>query len=350
MFDLDQYNYDLPQELLPNRPVEPRDSSRLFVFDTKSNKFTFDVFRNLGNYLPKKSLLVFNETRVLPARIIVAKETGGKAELLLLLNEPQADGLIKAISDRKINVGSSLSLPDGEKFQVLRQDGQFFFLKTNFPAEELTAVLDQQGITPVPKYISLDQLPEDQLRQRYQSVFAKNSASVAAPTASLHFTDELISKLSQSGIENVRLSLHVGLGTFAPLKAENFNENRLHEETFEIPAETSAKLAWAKNSQYKIVAVGSTVVRTLETSADKILADSGQEISGKTSIFIHPPYEFKIADILITNFHLPKSSLMCMVDAFLQSKKSQKTIVDLYKIAIEKRFRFYSFGDSMLIL
>jgi S-adenosylmethionine:tRNA ribosyltransferase-isomerase len=348
--NLADYDYHLPEELIAQKPIEPRDNAKLLVYDTAADKVSIDTFLNLDQYLPSPSLLVFNNTKVLPARLTVHKETGGKVELLLLVNEfTDQDEYVKALSDRKIIPGQILRLDQEHTFTVSGQDEKIFFLKLNFDRSLLPSLLLEYGITPIPKYLGETALAEDQLRLRYQSMFAEKPASVAAPTASLHFTDRVMNKLRDKNVKPAHVTLHVGLGTFSPVTEQNISQRKLHEEYFDISGADADAIASYKKEGKPIVAVGTTTVRTLEAVGKKLL-DSPASVNDKTDLFIYPPYDFQIIDGLITNFHLPQSSLMCLVEAFLQNKKSQKKLLELYEIAIQNRFRFYSFGDAMLII
>ncbi|MDR3581718.1 MAG: tRNA preQ1(34) S-adenosylmethionine ribosyltransferase-isomerase QueA [Candidatus Pacebacteria bacterium] len=347
-----RYHYDLPESLIARQPAEPRDAARLFVYDTAHDEVAFDVFSNLGAHLPARSLLVLNDTKVVPARAELKKETGGKIEVLFLVNEWRQDGSpIPALVDRKVAVGARLFFGDRRSFTVVRQNENIFYLEPNFPPDELFRLLDKKGVTPLPKYIKHSGLSEATLRKEYQAVFGKNPASVAAPTASLHFTERLLAKLEAQGIERTFVTLNVGLGTFAPVSAESLASGTLHTEYLSIPAPARATIKAHKLAGVPVVAAGTTVVRTLEAEAAAILSKAGHsDITGPTKIFIRPPYEFRIADAVITNFHLPDTSLMMLVQAFLLHKGATKrNLVDLYRIAIEAKFRFYSFGDAMLI-
>lgn len=347
-----KFDYHLPQELIATHPASPRDSSRLFVYDTAADKIHFDRFYNLDKYLPHDSFLVLNQTKVAPARLNLFKETGGRVELLLLINELQSgDRAIKSLSDRKLVVGQKLFFSDSEKpaFFITGQNKNIFLLRPNFPLTQLRDILLKYGSTPIPKYIKNSPLAEYELRKKYQTVFAtddkhEKSGSVAAPTASLHFTDRVFKKLSRQKIPHVFVTLHVGLGTFAPLTAENFAKKKLFNEYYEIEKSAARKIAELKNAGKKLVAVGTTTSRTLESFART------KKTKSATDLFIFPPYNFKLIDCLITNFHLPNSSLMMLVEAFLKHKKAPRNLIDLYKTAVKNKFRFYSFGDAMLIL
>lgn len=350
----EEYAYDLPPELIARTPAEPRDSARLFVYDVAHDRVSFDTFANVARYLPSNAFLVLNKTKVVPSRVEVKKETGGKAELLLLVNELQpGDTQIKTLSDRRLRIGQKLFLTPELWFTVRGQDEKVFLLETNFPIADLTTVLHEHGKTPIPKYIGAEGMSEHELRQKYQTIFAQESGSVAAPTASLHFTPEVFERLESAEIPHTFVRLHVGLGTFAPIGEENLQSKKLFTEYCEVPPETAAHIAHYKKSGRRLLAVGTTTVRTLESAARSAKnkgADEFPAFKGGTDIFIFPPFTFKAVEGLITNFHLPESSLMMLVDAFLLSRGAQRRLRDLYKIAIAEKFRFYSFGDAMLIV
>lgn len=346
--DLDRYEYTLPPELIRKVGMEPRDSARLFVYDTVTDTVSFDVFHNLAKYLPAQSLMVLNNTRVLPARLWLKKETGGKIEVFVLVNQMEDEGKIPALVDRKVAIGQKLFSPNGDYFEVTGQEENLFFLElAQTSVHDVRKLLEMYGETPLPHYLEGAETTEGELRKRYQTVFAHEGASVAAPTASLHFTDAVFRSLSQQGIRTAALTLNVGLGTFAPLREENFLTGKLHGEYVDVPEATAAQVNDTKDQGHGVIAVGTTVTRTLESLTDH---HHIHPYAGKTDIFIHPPYEFQVVDHLITNFHLPKTSLMLLVDAFLRSKQARRGVMDLYCIAIQEQFSFYSFGDSMLIL
>ncbi len=337
------YNYHLPPELIAKRPASPRDSARLFVYDTTHDEISFDTFLHLDQYLPKDALLILNDAKVVPARAILRKETGGKVEILFLANEWRGEGPIPVLSDRKLTSGMKLYFDSRAHLEVARQEENIFYLLPHFPPDDLFALLNRKGITPIPKYIKQSGLSEKELRKKYQSVFAKHSSSVAAPTASLHFTDRVFQRLKTRGIQNTFITLDVGLGTFAPVSEENLSSGTLHTEFFSVPAATARMVYKQKRAGGPIVAVGTTAARTLESFA------KGAS-SGPTNIFIRPPHEFHMTDILITNFHLPNTSLMMLVQAFLEHKGAKRNLLYLYDAAIREKFRFYSFGDAMLVL
>lgn len=344
--DLAEYDYELPPELIRQAPLEPRDSARLFVYDTATDTIHFDIFRNIAHYLPPRSLVVLNDTRVVPARLWLKKPTGGKVEVFVLMNEWDGVGLIPALVNRKVNLGDELSFPDGSVLIVREQQEQRFFFEIMSPSS-LPNLLERYGTTPVPHYLEGEATPDEvSLRERYQTIFAAAGASVAAPTASLHLTDRVFESLEERGIDTTRLTLDVGLGTFAPLREENFAAGRLHPERVTIGEGTAQAINAAKAEGKTVVAVGTTVTRSLES-----FGQTGSIKPGATlvDLFIYPPYRFQMTDILITNIHLPKTSLMLLVDALLQHKGAKRGVMELYREAIKERFAFYSFGDSLLI-
>jgi S-adenosylmethionine:tRNA ribosyltransferase-isomerase len=354
--DLDQYDFNLPKELLRSEGVEPRDSARLFVYDTKTNTVHHDIFRNLGRYLPKEATLVFNKTRVLPARMWMQKNTGparnniqrvlggGRIEVFVLVNEWQGNkSRIPVKVDRKIAVGEILSVQGRVLFVVEEQTEDIFWVRLLEPQQSLEQILYQYGSTPIPPYLKENNQTEADLRDRYQTVFAESGASVAAPTASLHFTKELICDLQKNDVKIACLSLEVGLGTFAPLSQENFSNNTLHTEYVTV----DQKILEVLKQENPLIPVGTTALRAIESIAMKGIQKPG---TFATNIFITPGYQFTYPAGLVTNFHTPKSSLMLLVDAFLGHKGAERGIMSLYQEALEERYTFYSFGDSMLIL
>ncbi len=350
MIRLDDYAYDLPGKAIATQPASPRDSARLLVYDTSSDTVAIDTFLHLDRHLPERSLLVMNDTKVVPARLWLTKESGGKIQVLLMVNELRpGDDLVKGIVDRRIDAGATLSFRSGATLRVARQEEQFFFFAPSFPMKELVAHLLAEGVTPIPPYIKGAPLAERALRERYQSVLAKHPASVAAPTASLHFTPRLLAKLEDGGIDRATITLHVGAGTFAPIDERSLREKRLFTEYYEVTRSSAKAIARAKAHGRPIVPVGTTSMRTLESIARDHPGVPFPPAAGPTDIFIFPPYRFAVADALVTNFHVPRSSLMLLVDAFLDHKNAKRRILDLYDIAMKRGFRFYSFGDGMLI-
>lgn len=363
MVNLEDYFYLLPEVNLALKPAVPRDSSKLFVYDTKTGEISFDRFLNLGKYLPKDSFLVLNNTKVLPARVVMKKENGGKVIILFLVNEIK-DDIVPVIVDRKISVGEKIYFDKENFLEIISQKENIFNLKFLFGRNNLFALLRKYGAMPIPPYLKKSPLSRNDLLKKYQTIFAKTEGSAAAPTASLHFSNNVFKKLKQREIEKYFVTLHVGLGTFAPINEENIKQKKLHEEYYEVEEGTLQLINQLRSEGKKLVAVGTTVTRTLESiinndSARQFLSQEKKveksplprhNILGKTDLFIFPPYDFKMVDIMITNFHLPKSSLMMLVEAFLQHKRAKHSLVELYNIAIKNNFRFYSFGDAMLIL
>jgi S-adenosylmethionine:tRNA ribosyltransferase-isomerase len=369
------YDYFLPEKNLALEPAVPRDSSKLFVYNTKNDLISFDSFYNLNKYLPNNSFMVLNNTRVLPARITMKKESRGKVVALLLVNEIIRNNL-PMIVDRKIKVGERIFFDDKNFLNVISQNKNIFEARFDFSKQKLFSLLEKYGTMPIPPYLKKSSLTRDELFEKYQTIFAKTDGSAAAPTASLHFTNRIFKDLNKKRIKQLYVTLHVGMGTFAPITDENIKQKKLHEEYYEVDREKLQLIDQLKFRGKKLVAVGTTVVRTLESIVNNdsvrqflshenlsLPAKAGgpfsevkksflprQTIINKTDLFIFPPYKFKMVDILITNFHLPKSSLMMLVESFLQYKKAKRNLIDLYNIAIKNNFRFYSFGDAMLIL
>jgi S-adenosylmethionine:tRNA ribosyltransferase-isomerase len=355
------YDYFLPEKNLAKTPAIPRDFSKLFVYDTKNNEIFFDRFYRLDKYLPQKSFLVLNETKVVPARVILKKENGGKVTCLFLVNEMEEEDKVKIIVDRKVNLGGKLFFKTKDFVEVISQEKNIFLVKFDFSKEKLFLLLENEGAMPIPLYLKNTSISNEKLKEKYQTVFFKkekqNLASVAAPTASLHFTNRVFKKLEQKGIKRYFVNLYVGMGTFAPVSEENLKTKKLHQEYYQIDKETWQKILEEKRKGKKLVAVGTTVVRALESmikfkiqNANLKMKIQNSKFFYKTDLFIFPDYNFQMVDILITNFHLPKSSLMMLVEAFLQGKGAKKHLIDLYNIAIKNDFRFYSFGDAMLVI
>jgi len=363
----DQYWYDLPERLIAQVPANPRDSSKLLIYNTKNNQLIIDEFKNLTTSLPPSTTLTLNDAEVVPARVSLTKETGGKIIILFLVNEwiMAPNGPIPCLLDRKAEVGGMLFFPDKSFVTVQRKDKGIFFVSWSGNERQFIQKLNEYGTMPIPPYIKHSPLSRDELRKKYQTIFAKKIGSSAAPTASLHFTPEVFARLKAAGIKKQYITLHVGLGTFAPLTKENMRLKTLHKEWYELTGDVFRYIDKSKSKKNDITAVGTTVVRTLESAALVLKSEktslsksdapleppyNKNSLSGATDLFIYPPFKFKVVDHLITNFHLPGSSLMMLVDAFLAHKKAPKRILELYEFAIKNEFRFYSFGDAMLIL
>ncbi len=335
------FNYDLPEGQIAQTPVTPRHNSRLLVLDREYGALQHTTFWQIDQFLNPGDLLVINETRVIPARIYARKQPGGgKAELLLL---EQIDDLTWRVlgGGKGLKQGRQLKIEEGPDAEIIKVlDGPERLVRFQHP---IGPYLNRVGHVPLPPYIHTHL--EDP--ERYQTVYAKNPGSAAAPTAGLHFTPELMDKLRQYGLGFARLTLHVGLDTFAPVTEADPQEHKIHTEWCQLTQETAASINTAKEAGGRIVAVGTTSVRTLETAAQA--AGKGQVVapySGPTDLFILPGYAFKAVDALVTNFHLPRSTLMMLVSAFA----SREMILDAYQTAVEEDYRFFSFGDAMLIL
>ena len=336
------FYYELPEELIAQDPLEDRSSSRLLVLDKETGAFSHHVFKEITEYLHEGDCLVINDTKVIPARLIGSKvETNAKIEVLLLKRKENNvwETLVKP--GKKAKVGAKISFGDGllmgEVIDVVEEGNRLIKFDFDGIFEE---ILDQLGQMPLPPYIT-HQLED---KNRYQTVYATHTGSAAAPTAGLHFTKELLAQIKEKGIKIARVTLHVGLGTFRPVKVENILEHHMHSEFYVIDEEAANTINETKANGGKIVSVGTTSTRTLETVAD----ENGhvRACSGWTDIFIYPGYKFKVVDRLITNFHLPESTLLMLVSALYDREK----ILEAYKIAVEEKYRFFSFGDAMLIL
>ena len=341
------YDYDLPPDRIAQHPVEPRDQSRLLVVRREAGaggRFSHLRFRDLPDLIPPGDVLVLNETRVIPARVRGRKPTGAPAEVLLLrpLSEDEREWEALVRPGGKLKPGRVVDVDDGFRIHMVDSvpgGGRVVRLESDL---EPRAALERWGEMPLPPYIAREAGAED--RERYQTVFARSAGSVAAPTAGLHFTSDLLDRLRERGVEIVTLVLHVGVGTFRPVDEEQLDRHRMHEEWFSVPEGAAEALNAARGRGAARWAVGTTVARTLEAVVD----DDGaiRPGSGWTDLFIRPPYRFRGADRLITNFHLPRSTLLMLVSAFA----GHETTVASYRTAVEQGYRFYSYGDAMVIL
>jgi len=335
------FYYDLPQELIAQTPVEPRDSSRLLVLNRKTGAIQHRHFTDILDYLHSGDLLVLNNSRVIPARLYGKRtDTGGSVELLLLTQHETNvwETLVKP--GKRAREGAEITFGGGlltGTIREVKEDGNRII---EFDCKEnIYALLDQVGQMPLPPYITA----KLQDKERYQTVYSKDLGSAAAPTAGLHFTPELLSRAKEKGVEIAEVTLHVGLGTFRPVKVEDVTQHHMHTEWYHIPKEAADKINQTKAKGGRVVCVGTTSCRTIESAAQK---GPIQETSDDTSIFIYPGYTFRAMDGLITNFHLPESTLIMLVSAFC----GYENTMHAYKIAVEERYRFFSFGDAMLIL
>lgn len=334
------FYYDLPEELIAQTPATPRDSSRLLIYDRAADAVEHRVFHDICDYFKKGDVLVVNNTKVLPARMYAHTENGGLIEILLLKRIDKDVWEVLAKPGKKCKIGKTFNIGDklaftvegvtdsGERIVRFSYDGVF------------ENILEEVGTMPLPPYIK--RKLEDS--GRYQTVYAKYDGSAAAPTAGLHFTPELLEKIKAMGVEIAEVLLHVGLGTFRPVKEDIITDHKMHSEHYEVTEAAAAKINAAKAEGRRIIAVGTTSVRTLESATD----DNGvlHAGSGDTQIFIYPPYKFKCVDALITNFHLPESTLIMLVSALAGREKT----LEIYETAVKNKYRFFSFGDAMFII
>lgn len=333
------FYYELPEELIAQTPIEPRDASRLLVYDRSTNTIEHKHFYDLPDYLHKGDVLVINNTRVLPARIYGVKAvTGAKVEFLLHKRINLTDWEVLVKPAKKASVGAKFVFSDKLSAEIIEYEGEGL-RKVRFTFDGVFEdVLSAIGEMPIPPYIH-EKLKE---QERYQTVYAKENGSSAAPTAGLHFTPELLNKLRAMGVEIVEVLLHVGLGTFRPVKADDITEHKMHSEYYCVTQKAADEINAAKAEGRRIIAVGTTSVRVLESAFrdGKLHAESGE-----TSIFIYPPYKFKAVDALVTNFHLPESTLIMLISAFMGRENALK----MYETAVKERYRFFSFGDACFI-
>ncbi len=348
----EQFNYDLDPGLIAQAPLPQRQESRLMRLRRSDGDIQHCRFWQLPQLLAAGDLLVVNDTAVIPARFFCRRATGGHIEGLFL-REPEA-GLweIMLKNAGRCRIGEAIAFVDDDASLTLRENlGQGQWLAAVEPSQEAIEILQRVGTTPLPPYIHREESSPDAAdRSRYQTVFASEPGAVAAPTAGLHFSTELLDRLAEMGVEQARVTLHVGPGTFLPVKVDDVSQHKMHSEWYELPAASAAKINAARNAGRRIVAVGTTSVRVLETAAATALPL--QAARGWTDIFIYPPARFRAVDALITNFHLPRSTLLMLVAAFCSpgSAAGIATILDAYQEAIRQRYRFYSYGDAMLIL
>jgi S-adenosylmethionine:tRNA ribosyltransferase-isomerase len=339
---LSDLDYDLPSELIAQEPLAQRDASRLLLLDVASGQIEDHRFAELPELLPP-SLFIFNDTRVFPARLLGRKATGGRVELLLLEKCGQANRWIAiGRSSKGLRPGMDLSLCDDRLQAHVLAEHDHGQLEVELRADgDVDAMIEQCGIVPLPPYIRRE--VEETDRGRYQTVYAKTTGAVAAPTAGLHFTGDMLGDLASSGHETAFVTLHVGPGTFRPVQTDDLATHPMHEEAYVLPVATVDAIQRARADERPVVAVGTTVVRALESSVD----DQGQLVAGsrRTRLFIRPPFRFRVVDHLLTNFHLPRSTLLALVMAFAGAELTRRG----YAEAIERRYRFYSYGDAMLI-
>ena len=335
------FDYFLPEELIAQTPVEPRDASRMLVYDRKTGEVLHKHFYDLPSFLKAGDVLVRNNTKVLPARMYGYTPNGGKVEILLLKRFDLNEWEVLVKPGKKAKKGTVLFVSEELKAEIMDIIEDSGGRRVRFIYDGVFEdIISRVGEMPLPPYIT-EKLKD---RSRYQTVYAKTDGSAAAPTAGLHFTDRLLTELKEKDVEIVDILLHVGLGTFRPVKADEVTEHKMHSEYYEISEAAAERINLAKKEGRRVIAVGTTSVRTLESVADENGFVKAQK--GNTEIFIYPPYKFKCVDSLITNFHLPKSTLVMLV----ASMTGREKILELYNLAVEKRYRFFSFGDSMLVL
>ena len=336
---LSDFDYDLPEERIAQFPCEPRDHSRLLKVNIDTGELTHAHFYDLLDDVEAGDLLVFNNTRVIPARLIGAKPTGGKVEVFLLtrLDGDRWEVLVKP--GKKARIGQEILFGD-ELSCVVEDNTDFGGRIVRFRYQGIfEEVLDRLGETPLPPYIK-EKLAD---KERYQTVYAKENGSAAAPTAGLHFTKEMLAKLEAKGVRLAFVTLHVGLGTFRPVNVENVLEHVMHKEYYSLSAEAAEAIRQTKEAGGRVIAVGTTAVRTLESAAEEDGTITPK--TGWTEIFIYPGYRFKVVDALVTNFHLPKSTLLMLVSALAD----REMMLEAYRVAVEEKYRFFSFGDAMFL-
>jgi len=339
---LSDFDYDLPQGLIAQYPAESRESSRMLVLDRTSGKITHACFRGIGAYLDPGDIIVLNDTKVINARLFGTRATGGKVELFLIGSAGEGRFKVLIRPSKRIKEGEEISFGAPElKARLITKKPAGSIIELLPPSVDIEKVIKEAGTVPLPPYIKRDPEPID--KERYQTVYAKVAGATAAPTAGLHFTDEILGAIASKGTKITRATLHVNYGTFAPVKSENIVDHKMHTESFKLSRHAATEINGVKAGGGRVLAVGTTSCRALETCA----VDGGRvkEREDDTGLFIYPSYKFKVVDMLLTNFHLPKSTLLMLVSAFA----GRESILKAYKEAIKKRYRFFSYGDCMLI-
>lgn len=337
--NISEFDYNLPSELIAQHPLEKRNDSRLLLINKNTGDVGDSFFHQLENYLKPNDCLILNNTQVFPARIYGKKHSGGKIEVLVerIINDKTIYAHVK--SSKSPKEGAFLTLDGGIECEMMGRHEDLFILSLKMDSTWLE-LLEQFGHIPLPPYI--ERQDEDEDKTRYQTVYAKNAGAVAAPTAGLHFTDDQLDKLNQQGVDHEFITLHVGAGTFQPVRVDNVDDHIMHKEWASLSPEVCAKIASTKEKGGRVIAVGTTVTRCLEFAA---LSGTLKPFTGDTDLFIKPGFKYHIVDALITNFHLPKSTLLMLVSAFA----SKQIIDDAYQHAIDEKYRFFSYGDAMLI-
>jgi len=342
---LKDFDYYLPKALIAQFPLEERDNSRLLVLNRETNEIEHKRFFHLIEHLKEGDILILNDTKVIPARLYGKKDTGGKVEVLLLSKVNGADSRWNCLinAHKSVKPHQQIQFDGCLKGEVVEKLNDGSFALQFFSGDMFEELLEKVGTPPLPPYIKRNGTGNGNDRERYQTVYADKKGAVAAPTAGLHFTEKLLKKIEKKGVKIGFITLHVGWGTFQPLRVEKIEEHTMHAEEYEIGQEAADLINQAKEKGKRIIAVGTTTVRTLECAARNGKVSPGK---GKCDLFIHPGYRFRIVDALITNFHLPKSTLILLVSAFA----SKDFIFSAYQEAIEKGYRFYSYGDAMMII
>ena len=333
-----EFQFDLPGELIAQMPLEQRSASRLLQLK-RGGGFADAMFRDLPGFLEKGDLLVFNNTRVIPARLFGRKETGGRVEVMLERLLSDRDCLVQLRVSKSLREGGRILLEDGSFLEMRGREGSFFLLHA--PEENLSAILERCGHMPLPPYITREDTIED--RERYQTVYARNPGAVAAPTAGLHFDEDLLAQIDAMGVEKAEVTLHVGAGTFQPVRCDRIEDHNMHAEYLEVPQSVCDAVERTRSRGGRVIAVGTTAVRSLETAAR---SGSLLPFAGDSRIFIYPGYEFRVIDGLVTNFHLPESTLLMLVSALA----GRENVLAAYRHAVQERYRFFSYGDAMLVL
>jgi len=322
-----EFDYEFPEDLIAQRPAEPRDTSRLMVVDVSEESISHHTFRELPRFLRPGDAIVLNETKVLSARVVAHKTSGGEVELLFL-RDLQGPWEVLARPSKRLKPGLALTV-GGEKLEVVKSLGDGHWV---VEGDDVRGTLQRSGRMPLPPYIR----PTEDAEGAYQTIYARNPGSAAAPTAGFHFTERVLTETEQAGVDIARITLHVGTGTFAPIRAERLEEHRMHAEYYSIPDHAVRTVGNAA----RVIAAGTTVARTLETWA----ASGAKE--GESRLFVYPGYEWRAVDVLLTNFHLPRSTLLAMIMSFA----GKRLVREAYRVAVEERYRFYSFGDAMLLV
>jgi S-adenosylmethionine:tRNA ribosyltransferase-isomerase len=337
---LDDFDFELPSELIAQYPLTKRSNSRLLVLNRTNNSINHLKFKELPKLLNPNDLLIFNDTKVIPARIWAKKTTGAKVELLLERIIDKETFLAHLKANKPLKIGAELILGSSYLAKIIGREDDLFIIKLNTDRDVLE-IFEEIGHIPLPPYIN--RADEDLDQKRYQTVFARSKGAVAAPTAGLHFDNYLLNEITARGIDIDFITLHVGAGTFQPIRVTNILEHKMHKEKVMISKEVCAKINKAKKNGGRVIAIGTTVARSLETAARSGIISP---FTGETDIFIYPGFKFQCIDALLTNFHLPKSTLLMLVAAFA----NQEQIKNAYQIAITERYRFFSYGDAMLIV